>query len=240
MRVHSGRLARSRFRLVLSLLAFNCDRLLGATTAQHGLTAGELMRGVGLFAAIAGILILFLVEFLWRPRLQPSTYRWLLFVGLLLLPITILLGVTTTLFEETKTVGSCASCHVMDPFVNDMMDPESPTLAAGHFRNKWISDHQCYACHTTYGVHGTLAAKRDGFRHWWLYVTGTWNKPIQYSGSYPNSNCRACHEGTVKFEEVKSHQALWLDLETDRLSCFSCHGPPHPGPKEQEVSAGNQ
>ena len=124
-------------------------------------------------------------------------------------------------------LSKVAKCHVMDPYVRDMMNPESRTLAGKHFKNKWISDHQCYACHTTYGIHGTVAAKRDGFRHWFLYITGSWEEPIQYSGSYPNSNCRSCHEGTPKFEQVNSHQALRPDLKIDRVGCPSCHAPAH-------------
>ncbi|MDA2913379.1 hypothetical protein MYX77_05385 [Acidobacteriia bacterium AH_259_A11_L15] len=150
------------------------------------------------------------------------------------------MSTATTVFEETKTVGSCASCHVMDPFVNDMKNPTSASLAARHYRNKWIADHQCYSCHTTYGAHGTLAAKRDGFRHWLLYVTETWTEPIQYSGTYPNSNCLACHANTRKFAAVRSHGVLAPDLASDRVSCVTCHGPPHPVPSERQSPRANR
>ncbi|MFQ5926863.1 MAG: hypothetical protein ACE5MH_05450 [Terriglobia bacterium] len=210
-----------------------------AQSAPAGVSAGELLRGIGLGAALVAIVGLVLVEFVYRDRLPRDSYHWLLFLGLFVLPSTVLLGTMTTVFEETKRVEACATCHVMDAFVNDMRNPQSATLAARHYRNKWIADHQCYSCHTTYGVHGTLAGKRDGFRHWLLYVTRTWEEPIRYHGSYPNSNCLACHGETQRFEEVGSHQALARDLATDRVGCARCHGPPHPVPSAR-VSRGSK
>ena len=208
-----------------------------AQSAERGVSVAELMRGIGLIAALIAIVSLILIEFIYRKRLQRGTYHLLLLIGLFILPMIVIMSTTATVLEETKTISSCASCHVMEPFINDMTNANSATLAARHYKNKWIPDHQCYSCHTTYGVHGTLAAKRDGFRHWLLYVTGTWEDPIQYSGSYPNSNCLACHTGTQKFERVKSHNALASDLATNRVGCFTCHGPPHPVPSER-VSIG--
>lgn len=208
--------------------------------AGQGLSVGEMMRGIGLAATLLAIVALVLVEFVYRTRLPQVTHRWLLLMGILVLPAVALTSTTTTVYEETKTVESCSSCHVMNPFVNDMMSPSSVSLAARHYKNKWISAQQCYSCHTTYGVHGTLAAKRDGLRHWLLYVTGTWNEPIQYSGTYPNSNCLACHVNTQEFEMVKSHVALTADLVSDRVSCVTCHGPPHPVPSERQSPRANR
>jgi hypothetical protein len=82
-----------------------------------------------------------------------------------------------------------------------------------------------------------MEGKRDGFRHWLHYVTNTYPDPIQFVGSYPNSNCLACHQGTSKWERVKSHQALAEELSTDRIACITCHGPPHPLPKERTLAA---
>ena len=90
----------------------------------------------------------------------------------------------------------------------------------------------------TYGATGSLAGKRDGARHWLLYVTGTHADPIRYTGSYPNRNCLACHEGTALFERVKSHAALGPDLRADRTACVQCHGPPHPPPVGPGAAAG--
>ncbi|GIX07546.1 MAG: hypothetical protein KatS3mg115_1949 [Candidatus Poribacteria bacterium] len=211
-----------------------------AAIAGQGMTSAQLLRVLGVIAAALGVVLLILVEFVWRDRFSIGGYHWLLFAGLFLLPVVAILGTTATVFEETKTVESCNSCHVMEPFVNDLKDPHSPTLAARHYRNKWIPENQCYHCHTTYGIHGTLAGKRDGFRHWLLYVTGTYQEPVQYSGSYPNENCLACHSQTSVWEEVRAHQLLKEDLTSNRVGCYTCHGPVHPAPPERTALQGGE
>ena len=50
----------------------------------------------------------------------------------------------------------------MQSFVDDMRDPKSESMAAVHFKNKYIPDNQCYVCHTSYGMFGTVEAKMSG------------------------------------------------------------------------------
>ena len=69
-----------------------------------------------------------------------------------------------------------------------------------------------------------------------LYVTGTYEEPMEYSGSYPNSNCLTCHDDTDAFVEGQSHQALSDDLRNDRVQCATCHGPPHPAPGDRATT----
>lgn len=211
-----------------------------AYEAHDAVSDVDAFRGLGIAASVAGILLLVFVQYVYRKRIRHGTYHRLLLVGVFLLPVTATWSTTTTVMEGTKMVQACASCHVMHPFVNDMKNPNSPTLAARHYRNNWIAKDQCYACHVTYGVTGTLAGKRDGFRHWLHYVTDTYPDPIQYVGSYANSNCLACHRGTNKWERVKSHQALLGELSTDRITCITCHGPPHPLPDERAAAAASR
>lgn len=201
--------------------------------ADRGFTVGELMRTAGIIAVIVAIVILLCIEFLFKERIPQLNYRMLLLVSLLVLPSLIALSATSTVLETTQSVQSCNTCHIMEPFVDDLYDPESTTLAARHYANRWISQYQCYTCHTTYGAHGTFEGKRDGFRHWLLYVTRTWEEPITYAGSYPNINCTDCHAGSPRFDGVPSHQALASELRADRVSCVSCHGPAHPLPGER-------
>jgi cytochrome c nitrite reductase small subunit len=132
------------------------------------------------------------------------------------------------IFEGVKEVKSCAKCHVMRPMVNDMNDPKSTTLAARHARNGWIAKQQCYACHTDYGLAGTLKAKMDGYRHLARYTTGTYSEPIEFRGTYNNQNCLDCHEETVKFQGVTSHGTVLERLRTSSMSCLNCHGRAHP------------
>lgn len=225
-----------RWFIYLGVLAIGTTwyaRAWAATANQGGVTTTEILRTAGIVAAIVAIVMLVVIEFILRERLSRSMYHWLMFFGLLALPGLALLGTTETVFQETKKVKSCQTCHVMEPFVQDMKDPNSASLAARHYKHNWISSKQCYQCHTTYGAHGTLASKRDGFRHWMHYVTGTWPRPIQYVGSYPNSNCTECHAGTPSFEAVASHDALSSELKADAVNCTDCHGPPHPTPSER-------
>lgn len=206
-----------------------------APKAEKGMTIGEIMRWAGILSVFTAIIILLAIEFVYRDRINRMNYRMLLIISLFVLPVIVGLGTSATVLETTKTVQSCGTCHVMDPFVNDLYNPESTTLAARHYKNKWIPAYQCYTCHTTYGAHGTFEGKRDGFRHWLLFVTQTWDEPISYSGSYPNMNCTSCHAGTTAFSEVASHRALSSKLRADEVSCTSCHGPAHPTPKERDA-----
>ena len=196
-----------------------------------------LLRGLGIVSALGGFILLILVQYVYRKKLSRGTYHWLLLLGLFILPGTATLSATATVMEGTKRIEACASCHVMGPFVNDLRNPASPTLAARHYKNNWISRDQCYGCHISYGATGTIEGKRDGFRHWLYYVTGTYSDPIKFVGSYSNSNCLYCHEGTRIWERVKSHNALRANLEQDLIACTRCHGTPHPLPKERKMGA---
>jgi cytochrome c nitrite reductase small subunit len=201
---------------------------MAAPEPPHGATLGGALEVVALGCIGAAVLGLVLVEFVFKSRMARSTYRWTLLLGLFVLPGVALLGTTGHMFESMKTVEACHSCHVMNPFVEDMHDARSATLAARHFRSGAIPDKQCYACHTGYGIFGTVEAKRDGLRHWLLYVTDTWKEPITYKGTYPNANCLACHATAPTFTRVDSHKALRTQLANDEMSCFTCHGLPHP------------
>lgn len=204
----------------------------------HGPTLAGTLTRLALAAIVIGVVGLVLVEFVWKSRMARSTYRWLLLLGLLVLPGAALLGSTGAMFEQMKNVEACNSCHVMNPFVDDMRDPGSATLASRHFRSGAIPAKQCYACHTGYGIFGTAEAKRDGFRHWLLYVTRTWEEPITFKGSYPNENCLGCHATSPDFAGVESHRALREPLARDEMGCFTCHGLPHPSRSERAAHAG--
>jgi cytochrome c nitrite reductase small subunit len=204
-----------------------------APSAPSGATVGGALGTVGLLAIATAIVGLVLVEFVWKSRLAVSTYRWLMLLGLLVLPAFAVVGSTGNTFEHMKSVEACGSCHVMNQYVDDMHDPGSASLAARHFASGAIPKDQCYACHTSYGLFGSAAAKRDGMRHWTLYATGMWKEPIVFSGSYPNANCVGCHAKQPEFRNEPSHQALTVELTNDRIACHSCHGLPHPSRTER-------
>ncbi|MBM4255049.1 MAG: hypothetical protein FJ147_04040 [Deltaproteobacteria bacterium] len=193
------------------------------------------MGGIGLIA-IGMALVGRCLVLGWRHRMPIPVHHWLLLFCMLLLPVAALLATISSVAEDTKTVGFCATCHVMQVFVNDMRNPESRLLAARHYQNRWIANHQCYTCHITYGLHGSFAGKRAALRHWLRYVTGSWSEPITHTGPYPNTNCLNCHADASGFRHVGSHQSRLADLQENRVKCVMCHGLPHPAPEDRHVS----
>jgi nitrate/TMAO reductase-like tetraheme cytochrome c subunit len=157
-------------------------------------------------------------------------YKLAAFAGLFAVPAAAVGVANYHVFEGTREVEGCNSCHVMHPMVNDMRDPHSQSLAARHYRNRWIADQQCYHCHTDYGLNGTLHAKMEGYRHLMRYTTHTYPEPVRLRGAYLNQNCLNCHGGTAKFEAVSSHQAAHERLESSEMNCLNCHGLAHPSP----------
>ena len=131
-------------------------------------------------------------------------------------------------FEGVHEVRGCASCHVMLPMVNDMRDPGSETLAARHYKNKWIAENQCYHCHSDYGLGGNLEAKMTGFRHLARYTTRTYQEPIKARVKFDNNNCLHCHEGTPKWMAVEPHVESHKELAANQVTCLDCHGDAHP------------
>jgi cytochrome c nitrite reductase small subunit len=131
-------------------------------------------------------------------------------------------------FEGVHEVRACASCHVMLPMVNDMQDPGSETLAALHYKNKWIAENQCYHCHSDYGLGGDLEAKMTGFRHLARYTTRTYSEPIVARVKVDNNGCLHCHEGTPKWMAVPEHIESHKDLVANEVRCLDCHGEAHP------------
>ena len=83
--------------------------------------------------------------------------RLVALLALIVLPATAVFLANYHTFEGVHEVRGCASCHVMLPMVNDMLDPASETLAALHYKNRWIADNQCYPMHMTTGGNHTGA-----------------------------------------------------------------------------------
>ena len=154
--------------------------------------------------------------------------RLVALMALLVLPAVAVFLANYHVFEGVHEVRGCASCHVMLPMVNDMKDPASGTLAARHYKNRWIAENQCYHCHSDYGLGGNLEAKMTGFRHLARYTTRTYHEPIKSRVRFDNKNCLNCHEGTPRFEAVQSHATAHEKLVANQMICLNCHGQPHP------------
>ena len=202
---------------------------------QHGvpldqpLTAVELAKLLGIGSGIIVLLLVLYAVIYHRHRLLEPTAKWLHLIGLAILPLFIWFLGNFVAIEEAKKVLFCGSCHpVMDPYVNDMMDPTSKTVAAIHYQNRYIVTEHCYSCHVSYGLFGTFRAKMAGLKDVYRFYTASWELPIKLSEPYSNWNCLHCHDGAKKYEGLAVHRPLRDLLTSDKMSCLHCHRPTHP------------
>ena len=185
---------------------------------------------VGLGIAFA-LLDLVLLVFAWRSlrtgAITPTARGWLL-VAVGLVPIMVVFFSFSYGLEASSTVRGCGACHTMTPFVRDLENVQSTTLAATHFKNRYIQQDQCFTCHADYGLGGTLAAKFAGLGHVWRYTTGSYTVPIKIAHPFPNLRCLECHAGSQKFLKSEGHpKEVIPDLVAGKMSCLDCHGPAH-------------
>lgn len=163
-----------------------------------------------------------------RGRLTDLNSKWLLFLGVGVLPVPAILLSSAVGMEHSKAVTFCNSCHAMDPFVDDMHDAESDLLAAVHYKNRSIQKEHCYSCHTNYGVFGTAEAKLAGMRHVYMDATDKWERPIEIHKPYPFQICLNCHAGAIKFENEEDHEGVIEEVMSGETNCSDCHETAHP------------
>lgn len=192
-------------------------------------TTSDWVRGLGIAFVLLDLVLLALA---WRSLrgsgLTASTRVWL-FVAVGLVPFMVAFLSFAHGLEQSSTVSSCGSCHVMAPFVADLQNVQSDTLAATHFKNRYIREHHCYECHSNYGLGGTLRAKLEGLGHVWRYTTGTYQLPIKIARPYDNVLCLECHGAAQKFLKSAGHPKEEMpNLLGGKISCLDCHGPAHP------------
>ena len=226
--------------------------LLAATLAAAqttGLSINDPFKGRGSFVdwaewttAALAILIVLIVLFTLMFGGRPSNalrIDFLRFVGLCALPTFLIAVGTFANFEGSKRVEFCQSCHTaMDLYIDDMKDPASDTMAALHYKNRYIQDEHCYHCHADYGVNGAVGAKYRGLIHLYHWVTqsataqGT--EQIKLYGHYDNKLCLHCHAGGQSFLKINDHldfqnDLMEIDAETGVpvMSCLACHAPAH-------------
>src|SRR5262249_15602726 len=139
--------------------------ILRAQTPQHFQTDPVDRFGSGFLAGLMllGILLILYSLIRYRGRMTGPPATGLLLAGVAIIPITASGLGTVLVFERAERVEFCASCHLtMQSYVDDLRDPKSHSLAALHYKNRYIADNQCYVCHTSYGVFGTVGAKKEG------------------------------------------------------------------------------
>ena len=177
-------------------------------------------------AICIGIVLLLFTLFKYRGR-PAGAFSWALLVaGICIVPLVSTGFGTLLVFDRAERVEFCASCHLtMTGFVHDMTDSKSESLAAVHFKNKYIPDNQCYVCHTSYGMFGTVEAKMDGMVDVYKYYTRTFPKEIKMRRPYPNHDCLKCHADSAKWLGHAEHIEKKADLFADRMKCMDCHDP---------------
>lgn len=192
-------------------------------------TANDWARGLGIGFALLDLVILAGAWILLsRVGLTPPV-RGALFFGIAVLPLSVTFFGYQYGLEAAKRVESCGACHVMTPYVRDLRDPASETLAAAHFKNRYIQENQCYACHSDYGMFGSVRAKWEGLGHVARHVTGAYALPLRIAHPYSNARCLACHGESRKFLRSEGHPPdLRPRLLAGGTSCLDCHGPAHP------------
>jgi hypothetical protein len=117
----------------------------------------------------------------------------------------------------------------MRVYAEDMTDPAGTGLAAVHFANRYIPENQCYECHTSYGLFGTVEAKLHGIAEVAKYYTGSYDSPVTMWKPYPNADCLKCHAKSGRWQSVDAHtdEGAEPELFEDRTSCMSCHESAH-------------
>ncbi len=164
-----------------------------------------------------------------RYRGQPAgPVSWgILALGAGILPIFVSSAGGLLVVEKSQRVGLCNSCHLtMKPYVDDMKDPKSQSMAALHYKNRYIPDDQCYVCHTSYGMFGTLQAKKEGIIDVVKYYTHTFSVPVKMRHPYSNNDCLKCHGASAKF--LASHKKDREAMFADEVSCGQCHDDDNP------------
>ena len=186
-------------------------------------------------AAAATILLRQLVK---RPQFTPGS-KMLLAVGLGLFPALAAVTSTAEGMRATTKREFCGSCHVMHRHLQDLVNPDSLSLAARHAKSPFFSDRNCYVCHADYGMFGYVATKLNGMKHVWKYYTDGYAQQstdeavarLKLYHPYDNKNCMQCHSGTAPtWLRVPEHNSLKPRLLANEVSCASagCHGYAHP------------
>ncbi len=141
-----------------------------------------------------------------------------------------LLPVVTVIhsFVEAEKLGFCGSCHTMAPWVQDLENPKSTSLASIHYRNRFIPHDQCYTCHVNYDFMGPIDAKLKALRDVAVYYFGNAKaEDIKLSKPFPNGNCLHCHVHSSLFAEHPAHRAKMAQMLADQIKCSTCHWPIH-------------
>ena len=133
------------------------------------------------------------------------------------------------------TVKACGECHAMEGHVADLRDPKSDSLAAVHYKNRYILENQCYTCHSDYGMFGTREREaRRASAHLLQRDRRIREADQDPRTRIPNLRCLSCHGGAQNF--LAKHEKEQIEnLLAGKDSCLDCHGPAHKAEEAGEV-----
>jgi len=191
-------------------------------------------KRINLAAVLLAIAIVMYVLGFLKRRADELRAKQFLFFGFCALPIPAMLLTGAIGLDQSKAVRFCAECHEMAPFIQDMRNPRSKTLAAMHYKNRYIQRDHCWPCHTDYGVFGGVKAKLRGFRHLYKHSTRTYDLPICKPAPYQFSICLNCHADSLLFKE--SHKRFTEAEMNKEGGCTRgvCHELAHPAPATRD------
>lgn len=173
-----------------------------------------------------------------------TTVKILLFIIVLVVPGLLSLVTAQVSFHRASSVEFCGSCHVMTPWFQNVTDPESDSLAAEHYKRRWIQHEQCFTCHSDYGFLGPIEAKINGMHHVMAFYFGT-PRHIELYEPFPNSHCLKCHIDAKGFREDPNHDPF-EDILSGKDRCVDCHENVHgveqeiPAEDEEAATAGDE
>ena len=105
--------------------------------------------------------------------------------------------------------------------------PPSDSLAAVHYKNRYIQTDQCYTCHSDYGMFGTMSAKLEGLGHVYHNIDGQLPETHQ-DREAPTRTCAASPATAEPQNFVAKHEKdIMPSLLSNENSCLDCHGPAH-------------
>ena len=183
----------------------------------------HLLTGLLIFGA--ALILYSLVRY--RGRIE-GAFSWsVLIAGVLVVPALATMFGTLLVFERAERVEFCGSCHkAMQAYVDDMRNPDSHSLAAVHYKYSYIPRNQCYTCHTSFGMFGTVHAKIAGLVDVHRYYTNSFHRPLKMREAYRNDDCLKCHAGSVKWSA--NHADFKSAVLAGDSRCIDCHGLEHP------------
>ena len=197
-------------------------------------TTSQWIRGLGLVLAALNVVILFVLWARIRRRGVTSASKAFVLGSVVVLPTVVAFLATAHGMSESMKTEACGACHIMDGHFADLRNPKSDSLAAVHYKNRYIQENHCYTCHSDYGMFGSMSAKLEGFGHVVHNTTGHYPKPIKIAHPYSNLRCLNCHAGSQKF--LTKHEPDELaKLAANKDSCLDCHGPAHTPAETKEA-----